>query len=218
MLCEIIKGSERIRGPFHYEKNKLEEVFKRIGAKVTTLPVTLVSPETVGVYTLMPVISNKPSYSIHRDIVKVNRTVGATAITYDWSNPMRDISALRAQLIERVAGRHNLYELEHVEIAGVMIKADLEARINASETLKQMTNGSLVGQTISWRGKNGKITVDSSAVMSDIYEAIFNYLTYGFMAKEYAENTIEQTLDQDLETIDPVGLFDQMIAILNTGN
>lgn len=216
MHCELLCGSEKVRGPLPYKPNMLAKVFARLGLKFPPLPQTLSTPlaDLSNTHTLYPVTVNKPPASRQEDSVLASRVVDTNAITYTYITVPRNYAALRLQLKERISGRHALYELNYATFNSIAIKADLEARINAAEIVDSFQKGKI--NSIKWRGKNGKISVEDVETMQAIYDTIFRYLHIGFAAKEIAEDTVDTASDAELVLLDPIAVFDATVATLDS--
>lgn len=216
MHCELLRGTEKIRGPLPYKPAMLAKVLARLGLKFPPLPEHLTLPvsDLSATHTLYPVTISKPPASRQEDSVLASRAVDAYGVTYTYNTVPRNYDALRLQLKERISGRHALYELNYVTFDSVAIKADLEARINAAEIVESFQNGKI--NSIKWRGKNGKITVESIETMQAIYDTIFRYLHIGFAAKEIAEDTVDTSSDAELISLDPIAIFDTTVTTLES--
>lgn len=212
MLCEYVGPGGDIRGPFKYDRSTIGHRLTRWGVKFKNLPGTLTKAIDLDGGMLYPVEVNKPAARPSDEITLESRVVGQDKIIYTYRVEPRNAQALRMQLLERVAGRHALYELGYTELQGVAIRTDLEARINVSETLKQFKSGKLT--SAKWRGKNGKIPINSADDLQQVYDAIFTYLHNGFIAKEVAEDAIANAGDEALHELDPVGVFESTLNSL----
>lgn len=211
--CEITLNGSRIRGPFVYNVTFIDSLIKDLGIGDVALPTSLSAPIAMGGYELIPVHIIKPDPSLTEDIHLLTRHEENGVVTYTFNTSNRHPNALRGQHTERVAAHHEMYEHQHAELQTVLIKADLEARINAVEILEKFKLGELT--SVKWRGKNGKIEVNSTADMQAVYDTIFTYLQIGFIAKETSEDAIVAATDEELYDLDPIAVFNDTVSLLN---
>lgn len=143
---------------------------------------------------------------------------------YEYEVVAKSDEEMKARLLTRLAQIHDEYEGSRFDYNGILIKADLEARINAKATLDLFASGALTSGE--WRGKvasgatvdglavnndakleNGRIPLNNVQDIGAVYGAIVNYLGAGFAARSVVEDDIKNATGNDLVQFDVQGRF-----------
>mgnify|MGYP000471743166 CR=1 FL=1 len=224
MKYEIIRNGEKIAGSGEYDPQHVRDIISRQGGDSRLVPNILTSAVKIATITIKPVREIKPNLAVGQRHVFDNRVENEGDITYNYIVQDIPASSIRASLKASLSGIHDRYEAARFDHRGVMIKADLEARTNATAVLGQFSAGMVTSAP--WRGRkpvedngllmgaeNGEssevdtILVSSTEEMENLYAAIITYLAKGFEARATVEAEIEAATDEDIKTYDASGRF-----------
>lgn len=215
MYCELVYNNEKWRGPLKYNTEQMRSLLVQLGLPNIPLPTTLDSPLPIyaGIV-LYPSTFDRPTPPAGYLLSHATRVVENNWVKYTFGIVPRDVEAARASLITTLGTRHELYESERLDFNGIMIMADLEARVNVTHAYEKFQSGRY--RWVRWRGNNGTVWITSVSQMEELYNAIVGYVENGFAAKEMVEQSIYGANASSIHTLDPVTDFNLEIARLTS--
>jgi hypothetical protein len=224
MKCEVIRNGQKIAGPIEFDPQQMRNLIARQGANADLVPPLLTSAVKIASIVIKPVREVRPNLTASQRYGGYERTESDYDVTYTYEVVEKTDEEVRSKLLSRLADIHNEYEVSRFEYQGVLIKADLEARINAKATLDLFATGALTSGE--WRGKvpsantveglavtndakleNGRIPLTSVQDVGGVYGAIVGYLGAGFAARSIIEDEINNATGVDLIQYDVMGKF-----------
>lgn len=228
MKCEILRNGKIIAGALPYDANRVREMVTNNGGDYRLVPSRLTGAVRIGSLEIKPVQEVKPTLTRMEQYTAPERSETANAVIYTYGTRPRSADTVREELKKRLAEIHSRYDSGRLTHRNVSIKADLEARINASGTLDEFKAGNLTATN--WRGREviessmdpmageelggvAKIPVASTVEMQALYDAIFGYLSKGFAAKEAVEEEVDTMLEADLATYSVQQAFDALTSV-----
>lgn len=223
MKCEIIRNDMKIAGPMTFDPQEVKAIIARQGANANLVPPNLTSAVKISTIVIKPVKEIRPNLTAAQRYGAATRSENDYEVTYTYDVVTKTDEEMRSNLLKRLSAVHDDYEATRFDHRGVLIKADLEARINAKATVDLFREGILTSGE--WRGKlpnaattdpfmdlgksleNGRIPMTSTADAEGIYGAIVNYLGKGFAARSMVETELAALSGADLVGYDVKGKF-----------
>jgi hypothetical protein len=194
-------------GPVAYDPRVVRDLLASNGCDVSRVPNTLITVVVISTFAIKPVLEIKPGLLVGQKHTDPIREVTATHVKYTWSVVNMSLEELVTESLETLSNIHNHYETELFEYNGILIRADIEARINAKATLDLFTSGAIT--STKWRGKEianpgvsrlGDVNVKELKVATiplnsindvlGVFGAIVDYLNSGFLARSAVEDTV----------------------------
>jgi hypothetical protein len=177
---------------------------------------------------IKPVREVRPNLTAGQRYGTAERTENEYEVVYTYQAVDKSDDELKTELLKRLSTIHDTYEHARFNYNNVMIKADLEARINAKAALEMFKDGTLTATE--WRGKapsenndplmgpggsdntNARLLIQNTAEMAALYGAIVNYLSKGFAARSAIEDEIKNADRATLVSYDLMGKFNTITS------
>lgn len=231
MKCEVIKSGVKIAGPLEYDPVVIKSIVQSSGGSTQAIPARLTSAFKISYLTIKPVKEIKPALLAGQRLSTYTRTETDHEVIYSYAVADRAESELRQQHLTQLSTLHDQYEQSRFNYRGVLIKADLEARINAKATLDLFREGKLT--QAEWRGKvkdnsvedslelnktaysNAGIPITSVAEAEGLYGAIVRYLGIGFAVRTSLETMVNGLSRDQLIAFDASSAFNAAVQAAN---
>lgn len=231
MKCEVIKSGTKIAGPLEYDPVAIKAIVQSNGGSTQAIPNRLTSAFKVSYLTIKPVKEIRPVLQLGQRLGPFTRTETDYEVLYSYTVIDRAEGELLQQHLSQLSAIHDQFEQNRFEYKGVLIKADLEARINAKATLDLFKEGKLT--VAEWRGKvkgtatddsldigkvsyaNASIPITSTADAEALYGAIVRYLGIGFAVRSSLEAMVNGMSRDQLLAFDPTTAFNSAVQAAN---
>lgn len=114
---------------------------------------------------------------------------------FNWGTPPSEEEKkekVRVNLRKDLSKLHEAFTNNHSTFNGVRISVDVESRVNVTQKLKEVKDGTQK-LPFRWYCEGNYVTITSSTEMQQLYDLIFRVIRKSYQAKDYVLDIINQS-------------------------
>lgn len=223
MKAVIFQGTKKLGQLGQYHQQQVKARIAKLGGNPELVPQRLINAIEINGFTIKPVYEERPAIpeSQYHQLESTEDT--PTRVIEHYKGVDYSPEALRKIKRQQLSQQHERYDAERFDYQGLLIKGDLEARINALGYIDLFTANAI--EHVRWVGKvaqgdalhsplaPAELVITSLDEMKDLATAISAYLLKGRVAKEAVTDALEAANDlQAVADVDVNTLFNNRIA------